>query len=328
MPTWRGRSAVADVNRTDINGTVGSGLARPLVSIIVPSFNQGRFIRRTLQSILSQDYRPIEIIVMDGASTDETVAILEEFSSAPELQWVSEPDRGVVEAVNKGFARARGEFGAIQSSDDFYLPGAIGAGVAALESDPALAFVFGDIVKVDADGRELARTQLAPYSLEGVLTMETWIPQPSTFFRMALAKTLGGWREEVPYAADTDLWLRMALQAPARKIDRLMAERSVHEAQRDTQGKRIVRDYTRAIETLPGLDATPARVRRAARAGTLLMANRYDADAGAFARAGRLWRAVMHMPVLAGRIPWQAFLPFALDWRSLARAVARRVGLR
>ena len=86
--------------------------ANPLVSIIVPSYNQGRFIRRTLDSILSQDYRPLEVFVVDGASTDETVSILREYSCHPELQWVSERDSGVVEAVNKGFAKARGEFAA------------------------------------------------------------------------------------------------------------------------------------------------------------------------------------------------------------------------
>jgi glycosyltransferase involved in cell wall biosynthesis len=302
-----------------VSAQSATGGENPLVSIIVPSYNQGRFIRRTLQSIFSQDYRPIEVIVIDGGSSDDTVTILREFSSAPELQWVSERDSGVVEAVNKGFARATGTIGAIQSSDDFYLPGAIAAGVQALQSDPALAFAFGDIAKVDAEGNELSRTALAPYSLEGVLTMATWIPQPSTFFRMALAKDLGGWREEVPYAADTDLWLRMAMLAPAAKIDRLMAERSVHEAQRDTQGARIARDYARAIDTLPGL---------AARAGKWLMANRYDGNGGELLRVARLWRATSEYPALLRRHPLRAFIPGAGPLRAFASRFARRMGWR
>jgi len=301
---------------------------RPLVSIIVPSFNQGRFIRRTLESIFAQDYRPLEVIVIDGASTDETVSVLREFEAHPELQWVSEPDSGVVEAVNKGFARASGELGGIQSSDDFYLPGAISAAVDALLAQPELAFVFGDIAKVDADGVELSRSQLAPYSLEGVLTFETWIPQPSTFFRMDLAKRLGGWREEVPYAADTDLWLRMALQRPARKLDQLMAQRSMHEAQRDTQGKRIVRDYAKAIDTLPGLEAASSEVRRAAHAGKWLMANRYDAGVGELRRVGRLWRAASLWPGLFSRYPARSFVPGGNALRAFASRVAHTTGLR
>ena len=297
----------------------------PLVSIIVPSYNQGRFIRRTIESILMQDYRPIEVIVVDGGSIDETVAVLQSFADAPELRWTSEPDRGVVDAVNKGFERARGELAAIQSSDDFYLPGAISTAVRALQDDPELAFVFGDISKVDADGRELARTSLAPYSLEGVLTMKTWIPQPSTFFRLELAKQLGGWREEVPYAADTDLWLRMAMTHSARQLPRRMAERSMHEAQRDTQGERIIRDYRRMLDSLPGLDRQPARIRRAARAGWWLIANRYDRNSGVWRRKARLWRAAASCPSLLRSLSVFDLVP-GLGWfRSLPSRILRRV---
>src|SRR4029078_10041925 len=95
---------------------------RPLVSIIVPSFNQGRFIRTTIDSILEQSYRPLEAIVVDGGSNDDTVDVLKSYGDLPELRWTSEPDTGVADAVNKGFARARGEVIGIQSSDDWYAP--------------------------------------------------------------------------------------------------------------------------------------------------------------------------------------------------------------
>ena len=291
---------------------------KPLVSIIVPSFNQGKFIRKTLDSILSQDYRPLEILVIDGASTDETVAILHEYDGVPEVKWISEPDSGVVEAVNKGFARATGEIGAIQSSDDFYLPGAVRAGVSALLSDPALAFVFGDVAKVDAAGREVDRTSLRPFSLKAVLTADTWIPQPSTFFRLGLAKELGGWSADVPYAADTDLWLRMALQRPARKIDRVMAQRTMHDAQRDQQGGRIIRDYRKMTESL--LQHLPSReLRRAAKAGTYLVANHYSRSDGPFPRVIRLWRAALLYPPLFRRFPFGSFIP---AWYRLRQWIA------
>lgn len=258
-------------------------ITRPLVSIIIPSFNQGRFIRKTLESIFEQDYRPLEVVVVDGASTDETVSVLKAFSHYPELKWVSEPDKGVVDAVNKGFTRATGIFAAIQSSDDFYLPGAISAAMAALQADSALGFVFGDVVKVDAEGRELDITKLAPYSLENVLAVRTWIPQPSTFFRLSLARDLGGWRDTVPYAADTDLWLRMAFRAGARKIDRLMAGRTMHEAQRDKHGDRIVRDFSRMLDELQPLWRAPTALKRAATVGRLRMKARYQPPMGYWA---------------------------------------------
>jgi len=211
----------------------------PLISVIVPSFNQGRFIRQTLDSILKQDYRPIEVVVVDGASTDHTVEVLHEYDGVSEVKWISEPDSGVVEAVNKGFARAQGEVAAVQSSDDFYLPGAIRQGVEELRSDRSLGFTSGDIVKIDAEGRTLSQTRLKEFSIENILAAITWIPQPSTFFRLDLAKSLGGWREEVPYAADTDLWMRMMLKAPAKKIDALFAKRRMHDVQRDKQGAHL-----------------------------------------------------------------------------------------
>lgn len=281
----------------------------PLVSIIVPSYNQGRFIRETLDSILTQDYRPLEIIVVDGASTDKTLAVLHEYDAVPEVSWVSESDSGVVEAVNKGFARAKGEVGAIQSSDDYYLPGAVAAGVTALQADADLAFVFGDIVKVDADGNELARTDLRPYSLENILAVRTWIPQPSTFFRLSLAKELGGWREEVSYAADTDLWFRMAFRTHAQKLDRVMAGRTMHEAQRDKQGARIARDYGRMLDQLEPLQSAPLHVRQAAKAGRLMMENRYLPDIGYWGRWRRLRRAVNLYPPLLEDIDRMALVP-------------------
>src|SRR6185436_19107774 len=111
-----------------------------LISVVIPSYNQGRYIRETIDSTLAQDYRPIEVLVMDGASKDETVDVLQSYD-APELQWISEPDRGVVDAVNKGLARARGEIIAIQSSDDVYVPGAFSAVAQAM---PGFELVFGD----------------------------------------------------------------------------------------------------------------------------------------------------------------------------------------
>ena len=300
-------------------------ISQPLVTIIIPSYNQGQFIRKTLESIFEQDYRPIEVVVVDGASKDNTVEVLNAFSHHPELKWISEPDKGVVDAVNKGFARATGTFAAIQSSDDYYLPGAMSAAVAALEADPSLAFVFGDVMKVDAEGRELVRSQLAPYSLENVLAVRTWIPQPSTFFRLDLARELGGWRESVPYAADTDLWLRMAFKAGAQKIDHLMAGRTMHEAQRDKHGDRIVRDYTRMLAELEPLRRSPIRLQRVAEAGRLRTVAHYKPPHGYW----RQWRLSVHAAWLDPRsldhIDPMSFIPGWYPLRAYMSAVRRKL---
>src|SRR5713226_7133006 len=107
----------------------------PLVTIIVPSLNQGRFLLESLRSCLAQTYRPLEVLVVDGGSTDETLSILERISAA-ELRWTSEPDDGVADAVNRGLRRAAGALLAIHSADDVLLRDAIEGGVDLLLREP------------------------------------------------------------------------------------------------------------------------------------------------------------------------------------------------
>lgn len=244
--------------------------------MIVPSFNQGRFIRATLDSILAQDYRPLEIHVVDGASRDETVEVLQSYGQIPELFWTSEPDSGVVEAVNKGFTRVHGDIVAIQSSDDCYLPGAISAAVNAFQNHPEAGLIYGNTVKVDEFGRELGRSNVGPWSLENLFLLKTWIPQPSCFFRRQLLNTCGGWDERIPYAADTGLWIRIAFHTQVRKIDKCLSQRRMHDSQRDTHSDRVLRDYRKLIANSPEIAAASPHLRRAARSGAELIYRRYN----------------------------------------------------
>lgn len=222
-------------------------VSNPLVSIIVPSYNQGKFIRDTIDSILQQDYRPLEIQIIDGASTDETVEVLKSYGDIPELHWISEPDNGVVHAVNKGFAKVSGSIIAIQSSDDMYLPGAISQIVDKFQGESLAGLVYGNTIKVDVNGNELHKDAIGPYSLENMLLLKTWIPQPSAFFRKELLESCGGWDARIPYCPDTDLWLRMAFRTRVEKLDTYLSQRRMHDEQRNTQAKRIVHDYTQML---------------------------------------------------------------------------------
>lgn len=272
--------------------------ASPLVSIIVPSYNQGRFIKDTIDSILDQDYRPLRIHVLDGGSTDETVDVLKSYGGIPELEWVSEPDAGVVDAVNKGFRKAAGEILAVQSSDDAYLPGAIRAVVEQFQQSPGSGLIYGDTVKVDAGGKELLRYRIGPWSLENVLLMKTWIPQPSAFFRRELLEACGGWDETIPYTPDTDLWLRMAFRTEVEKMDVYLSRQRMHDAQRDTQGGRIIRDYTRMVAQSPDLAASSRKLRRAAKAGSYLIRIRYNPTGSDLANARNRLLASLIWPQL------------------------------
>src|SRR5258706_8904478 len=164
----------------------------PLVSIIVPSFNQGRFLRETLESIFAQDYRPLEVLVFDGGSKDETLDVLRSFDGFPELKWRSEPDAGVSDAVNKGLRSASGEIAAIQSSDDVYLPGALSAVVRFFQDHESAALVYGDVEYIDEKSRVTGRTTLPGFNLDHFLGKFLYIPQPAAFFRLAPPRQAGG----------------------------------------------------------------------------------------------------------------------------------------
>ncbi len=266
--------------------------ARPSVSIIVPSFNQGRFIRATIDSILSQSYRPLTIHVIDGGSKDETVDVLKSYGEIPELNWISERDKGVVDAVNKGFRQVTGDIVGIQSSDDTYLPNAIEQAVNAFVADAELGLVYGDTVKIDADGNELARHAIGQFSLQNFFLFCTWIPQPSAFFRRSLLDVCGGWDDSVPYAADTDLWLRMMFRTKVQKVDSYWSQRRIHDAQRDTQASKIARDFCRMIDQSHDIRQSKEEVQRWAAASKHLIQVRYNASGSDWTAAWHLWKQV------------------------------------
>ncbi|WP_236622284.1 glycosyltransferase family 2 protein [Novipirellula maiorica] len=270
--------------------------AKPLVSILVPSYNQGRFIRHTIDSILQQDYRPLKIHVVDGASSDNTVNVLKSYGEIPELEWISEPDKGVVDAVNKGFDRLEGDICGIQSSDDLYLPGVIQRIVDQFHEFPKTGLIYGDTVKVDAEGNELLRYQIGPWSFKNIFLMKTWIPQPSTFFRREMLVTCGGWDDRIPYAPDTDLWLRMAFRTDVKKIDHYLSSRRMHDAQRDTQAAKIIRDYSRMIDQSSDIASASANIRSAAEASKHLIWQRYNPTGSDMRVAWHLMRAGMACP--------------------------------
>jgi glycosyltransferase involved in cell wall biosynthesis len=263
----------------------------PLVSILIPSYNQGRFIRDTIDSILEQDYRPLEIHVIDGGSTDDTIDVLKSYGNVPELNWFSEPDKGVVDAVNKGFGLTLGDICGIQSSDDTYLPGAISEAVAVLRDSPTCGLIYGDTVKVDADGQELSRYTIGPFSLENFFLFRTWIPQPSAFFRRSMLDVCGGWDQSVAYAADTDLWLRMMFRTDVQKIDAYWSQRRLHDAQRETQAARIAQDFCRMIDQSSDIEGASPEIRRLAKAAKHLIQVRYNGTGSDWHAAWHIWKA-------------------------------------
>ncbi len=187
---------------------------QPVVSIVTPSFNHAAFIEKTILSVLNQDYPNIEYIVMDGSSTDGTLDILRKYGNR--LSWVSEPDQGQSDAINKGFQRANGEILAWLNCDDNYLPGAVRTAVQFLVEHPDLAMVYGGANYQNDEGELLKRGRSTDFDLNR--PCETIIPQPAAFFRRAVFEEVGQLDIDLHYRMDLDLWARIALKYQIRSI--------------------------------------------------------------------------------------------------------------
>jgi glycosyltransferase involved in cell wall biosynthesis len=179
----------------------------PLVSIVTPSYNQGRFLRRTIESVLTQGYPNIEYVVIDGGSRDETVEILESYGSR--FYWESKPDRGQADAIRKGFARVKGEILAYLNSDDVLAPGAIERVVRFFQENPSCDMIYGNADYIDEQDRVIGTYRTAEYSYNR-LVEDCMVCQPAAFWRRRIAEEVGPFDEQLHYTMDYDYWLRIA----------------------------------------------------------------------------------------------------------------------
>ena len=197
----------------------------PLVSIVTPSFNMARFVEETIRSVLEQDYPRIEYLVMDGGSTDGTLEILRRYEGR--LRYVSEPDKGQADAVNRGFALTRGPIFAFLNADDTYLPGAVSRAVRAFTEHPEAGAVYGNAWYVSEDGRPISPYPVEPFSPEA-LTRRCFICQPAAFLRREAFQAAGMLDPEMRFAMDYDLWIRVARRYPMKKIEADLATSRMH----------------------------------------------------------------------------------------------------
>lgn len=202
-------------------------MSAPLVSIVTPSFNQAAFLEQAIRSVLEQSYPHIEYIVVDGGSTDGSREIIEKYADRL-AWWVSEKDGGQTEAINKGFARARGEVLAWINSDDTYQPGAIREAVEFLRLNPQVGLVYGDANYIDERGRVIGRFPAAQTDYRRLRQGYVHIPQQAAFFRADLWRKVGPLDESFYFAMDYDLWVRLAREAPIVYHPRLWANFRLH----------------------------------------------------------------------------------------------------
>jgi len=223
----------------------------PTISIVVPSYNQGRFLEETLRSILLQNYPSIEIIIIDGGSKDETVDIIKKYE--PWIKyWVSEKDKGQSDAINKGFARVTGDIVTWLCSDDLFTMGALKRAAEIFSELPTdYGIVYGGTTLF---GENFKSTQSYDYDNSGI---ERYIsgqafPQPSSFIKRAYLIEAGAWvREDLHLGMDYDLFARLGCVCKFHSIKEIFSLYRLHNASKTvSQHSRLVEDWTRTFSNL------------------------------------------------------------------------------
>ncbi len=288
---------------------------KPKISIVTPSFNQGRFLEETILSVLNQRYPNLEYIVIDGGSTDESVDIIRRYENRL-TYWISEKDNGQVPAINKGLEQATGDIFAFINSDDVYLPGAFAAVAEYFENYPECEWVCGDTMMFgDGYATELMQT-VVPRSAAHCLSWAYSAAQPGHFWKRELVE--GGFDESWPYDFDHDLYVRLLLTGHSCEHMPLpVAAYRLHAVSKTVaEGHRQIEEFDRSAEvyesSLQGAD------RRWCRATRFLRRSYAASEAGNKRESARwLMRALAtHPESLAHRPFWGCLRKLATSGSS------------
>jgi Glycosyl transferase family 2 len=205
----------------------------PTLSVVIPSFNQGTYIERTIQSIVRQGYPNLDLILMDGGSTDQTMDIVARYKNHFSHIF-SGPDGGQSAALAKGFELATGDYISWLNSDDTYNDNALHTVGTFLAQHPDTQFVYGNMRVIDADDKELAFKKSVRFSLPVMKYAFLTVPQMSAFWSKELYLRAGAVDRHLRFCMDYDLFVRMAQISPPVRINKLIGNFRIHETSKTT----------------------------------------------------------------------------------------------
>jgi glycosyltransferase involved in cell wall biosynthesis len=227
------------------------------VSIVTISFNQGKYLERAIRSVLDQDFRDIEYIVVDPGSTDGSRDIIERYRRQIS-KVILEPDKGPADGLNKGFAAASGEILGYINADDAYLPGAISKMAAAFQDNPQADVIFGHSYIIDNLGRVVRRARSVPFDLRLYAYGAVVIMQQSTFFRRQAFEHAGGFNESNRTSWDGELLVDLARSGSRfQMVDDFWSLFAIYPGSITASVKhnqQYQRDHARIFRTITGVD--------------------------------------------------------------------------
>ena len=209
----------------------------PLVSIVTPSYNQGRFIEETILSVKNQDYPNIEHIIVDGGSTDNTLEIIKKYEGTYNMHWISEPDEGQADAINKGFKMAKGEvIGWLNSDDCYFTKGVVAEVIEFFKRNPTTHIVYGDLAIIDEFNQVVSVVGSLPFFSYRILKMLDYLPQPSMFLVQDVVHK-EKLRVNFHYVMDYEYWLRLGKKYKFSYLSKILAAFRVHEKSKSVSDK-------------------------------------------------------------------------------------------
>jgi glycosyltransferase involved in cell wall biosynthesis len=280
--------------------------ASPILTVVTPSYNQGRYLESTIQSVLEQDVPGLEYLIVDGGSTDDSVAVIQKYASKL-AWWVSEKDRGQAHAINKGLARATGRYFAFLNSDDTYLPGALHEALAVLQREPGARWVAGGVIGFGTAESPVSEWHLpqVPRTLLDCVTSRFQTAQPGHVWSREMLQQAGGFDESFRYLFDVNLYATLLARGErCIPIARPLASYRFHPASKTVaEGDLFEKDWDRIRTTfvpqLPAWQQFVARHRIAMlKSGALYTASaRLGATGDHAAARARFAAGVRHYPL-------------------------------
>ncbi len=199
----------------------------PKISIVTPSLNQGKYLEKTILSVLDQGYPNLEYLIIDGGSIDNSVEIIKKYAKHLNY-WVTEPDRGQSHAINKGFERATGDIMGWLNSDDYYTPNALKTVVETFLSNPQAGAMVGAGQMVNGAGNVLLQESFDVTVASLYNFINKFFMQPSCFFTKEAWQSCGPLTEEIHLSMDLDLWLRITKKYSFAKTDAMLSTSLIH----------------------------------------------------------------------------------------------------